>query len=109
MVIASYYSFIIFTVDALSRESVLNQCLHLTNQNRVLGERQKIPEGSSFPKNLISMQVHKLSFLVFKFKYFSSHWQGTMPLLMMHRPSHLIDSRLHCLLIQQAMYGVYAA
>jgi len=109
MVIASYYCFIVFTVDALSRGSVMNQCLHLTNQNGMLVERQQIPEGSSFPKNSFSMQVHKLSFLIFKFKYLSSHRQGIMPLSMMHRPSHLFDSRLHRLLIQQAMYGAYAA
>jgi hypothetical protein len=36
MVIASYYCFIVFKVDALSRGSVMNQCLHLTNQNGTL-------------------------------------------------------------------------
>ncbi len=87
-------------MDALSQGSVMNQCPRLTNQNGALGERYKIPEGSSFPKNLIPMQVHKLSFLIFKLEYLSSHQQGTMPLLMMHRPSHLIDGRLHRLLIQ---------
>ena len=60
MVIVSFNCFIVFKVDALSRGSVMIQHQHMTNHYGAIQECWKLLEGSSLPKNLIPMQVHKL-------------------------------------------------